>query len=538
MRSPLFSQLARSLRIALFAERARVSTPEALERVAAAEAKRASRRAFLTGSAAVLGGAALAGCSIPVDERTGRVSSAAKPGGPGRVAVVGAGFAGLACATELHAKGVDVTLHEAADRVGGRCSSLRGFFPGQVAERGGELIDNLHKTMLGWAKEFGLGLEDLSKDPGEITYVFGGVRYAESVIVDEFRALFPAMNDDLRKSSGGPTATSYSEYDAVLDRTNLREWLQTRGAGAIVTKAIEEAYVAEYGLEIEQQSSLAWLFFMHADRRSRFQPFGVFSDERYHVVEGNDAIAQGLAGKIGDRIRFGRKLVAVKKLSNGEIELTFSEGGRAKVERADAVVLAMPFSVLRSVSLDASLGLPAWKRRAIDELVYGTNAKMMVGFDGRPWLAHESNGTSYSDYPNHQTTWETNPSLATASRGVLTDYSGGVRGAALRPAKVQDEAAKFLADLDKVWPGAAAQASRVSGKYRVHLEHWPSNPLALGSYTCNHPGYFTTIADLEATPVGNVFFAGEHTSSFYEWQGFMEGAALSGLRAASEVLAK
>ena len=29
---------------------------------------------------------------------------------------------------------------------------------------------------------------------------------------------------------------------------------------------------------------------------------------------------------------------------------------------------------------------------------------------------------------------------------------------------------------------------------------------------------------------------GEHTSSFYEWQGFMEGAVLSGQRAAVEVV--
>jgi monoamine oxidase len=57
-----------------------------------------------------------------------------------------------------------------------------------------------------------------------------------------------------------------------------------------------------------------------------------------------------------------------------------------------------------------------------------------------------------------------------------------------------------------------------------------------GSYTCNHPGYFTTIADNEAKPVGNLYFAGEHTSSFYEFQGFMEGAALSGIRAAREIL--
>ena len=57
-----------------------------------------------------------------------------------------------------------------------------------------------------------------------------------------------------------------------------------------------------------------------------------------------------------------------------------------------------------------------------------------------------------------------------------------------------------------------------------------------GSYTSNHPGYFTTIADNEAKPVGNLYFAGEHTSSFYEFQGFMEGAALSGIRAAREIL--
>jgi hypothetical protein len=28
---------------------------------------------------------------------------------------------------------------------------------------------------------------------------------------------------------------------------------------------------------------------------------------------------------------------------------------------------------------------------------------------------------------------------------------------------------------------------------------------------------------------GNLYFAGKHTNSFYEWQGFVEGAALSGI---------
>jgi hypothetical protein len=44
-------------------------------------------------------------------------------------------------------------------------------------------------------------------------------------------------------------------------------------------------------------------------------------------------------------------------------------------------------------------------------------------------------------------------------------------------------------------------------------------PSVLRVVACNQPGYFTTIAGFEAPPVGNLFFAGEHTSSFYEQQG-------------------
>ena len=91
-------------------------------------------------------------------------------------------------------------------------------------------------------------------------------------------------------------------------------------------------------------------------------------------------------------------------------------------------------------------------------------------------------------------------------------------------------------DKGEVLPGANDAARRnQAGEVLAHTANWSSNPLSKGSHTVNRPGYFTTIAHNEAKAVGNLLFAGEHTSSFYEWQGFMEGAALSGLRAASEV---
>jgi monoamine oxidase len=164
------------------------------------------------------------------------------------------------------------------------------------------------------------------------------------------------------------------------------------------------------------------------------------------------------------------------------------------------------------------------------------NAKQMVAFDGPFWGQLGSSGTSYSDLLDHQTTWETNHSRATLTRAILTDYASGNRGAGMNPKNVQKEADLFVNALQTVFPGASSHATRVDGQYLAHLEHWPSNPLALGSYTCYGPGQFTTIAGNEGKAVGNLFFAGEHTNSFYEWQGFMEGAAISGIDAANSLL--
>ncbi len=525
-RTTLFARLARTIRIARFCDEQGLPSREGVEQARALEERvRLSRRDFLAGAAAA---GALA--ALP------RGAAAAKKPNTLDVGIVGAGLAGLACADRLKTRGVSAKVYEAADRVGGRCYTLRGFFPGQVAERGGEFIDNLHKTMLGYANSFGLAREDVLKEPGEVFYYFNGSHHEEAAVVDEYRAFTAAMRADLQTLSGEPSADVHNAADVALDRTSIAQYLTTRGAGPLVSEAIGAAYLAEYGLELDQQSALNFLLFIHVDKRSRFMPFGVFSDERFHLIDGNDAIATGLAGRLPGQIEHGLRLVKVKKTSAGRIELTFKRGATTVVKTHDHAVLTVPFTVLRGIELDASLGLPSWKRQAIDELGYGTNAKMMVGFNGPFWSELGGNGASYSDLADHQATWETNPKRATSARAVLTDYSSGARGARLNPGQVNTEAGKFVTALNKVYPGALANATKVSGKYVAHLEHWPSNPLSLGSYTCYKPGQFTTIAGNEGKPVGNLHFAGEHANSFYDWQGFMEGACLSGIDAANELL--
>jgi monoamine oxidase len=127
-------------------------------------------------------------------------------------------------------------------------------------------------------------------------------------------------------------------------------------------------------------------------------------------------------------------LVKARKNAS-EIELTF-ENGFSKT--FDAVVFAIPFSTLSDVELDASLGLPTWKLFAINKLRYGTNAKMMVGFDRRPWLAQGSNGGSYSDLGHHQTTWGDKPNKGHGSARDIDGLLGRQPGCRPRPQKRSD----------------------------------------------------------------------------------------------------
>jgi len=496
-----------------------------------------SRRQFLLGAGAT-------GATFALGTITGfplRITDAKPLPSSLSVGIVGAGLAGLACADTLKTHGIRTSIYDAATRTGGRCWSLRGFFPGQVAERGGELIDNSHKTMLDYAKRFGLALEEVNRQPGNVFYHFFGQRYSEAAIVSEFRDFLSVIRRDLNRLSREVTARSHTANDVALDRTDLLAYLEGQNgggvpAGLVAKAAIVAAYEAEYGLTATEQSCLNFLLFIPTDSRSTFKPFGS-SDERYHLADGNDGIVEGLTSELSGQITYERELMRVRRLSDGRIELTFHMGSRTVAKTHDVALLAIPFTLLRKVELDPSLAIPPNQLTTIQGLGYGTNAKLMIGFSSRPWRALGGNGTIYADLANVQTTWETNPSRGTETGGVLTDYSSGARGAGLNRNMVQTEAQRFLSDLDIVYPNTAGAATIIQGQYLAHLEHWPSNPLTKGSYTCYRPGQFTTMAGLEGLAAGNLLFAGEHTNSFYEWQGFMEGAALSGIAAAQSILA-
>ena len=514
-RTPLLRTLARALELARVAD---ASGRSAADVVAEDRAARPWTRRDLLATSALAGAGLALGCARGGDDRgeTGR-----------EVAIVGGGIAGLACAWRLRRAGVAVRVYEAQQRTGGRMWSLRDRFPdGQVCELGGELIDTGHVHLRALARELGLALDDFRDDDPALArdvWWFGGERRSEADLVEAFRPLAAKMDAALSDLPGDVIGYRTPAGAEAIDRMSLAEWLESAGAGGWFRDLLDVAYTTEFGLEIAEQSP--WNLLTLIDTEP--DPFRVFgaSDERFHVRGGNDQVPARLAHELGDRIELGHRLEAVRAAADGSYRLAFGAGSGAREVAADHVVLALPFTLLREVEL--SVPLPAVKKKAIAELGYGTNAKLMVGFAERLWrTAGGSNGSVLSDLP-FQLVWEASR-MQPGAAGILVCYTGGKRGVEMGSGTGEEQAKRFAELLDTVFPGVAALRGTQT------RFHWPSFPWTQASYACYRPGQWTTIAGAEGERVDNLHFAGEHTSA--EFQGYMEGGCSSGLRAAAEVL--
>ena len=514
-RTPLFSLLQRAARIARASKQVAQPLDEFYECGHALRVD-ATRRRLLQGAGA---GLVLAGCA----QLPRPVGS-----GPDEVVIVGAGIAGLTAAWRLRQAGVAVRVFEAQNRIGGRMLSLRDHFPdGQVIELGGELIDTDHVRIRALASELGLVLDDLlAGETMADAWFFDGRKISEREIVAAFVPVAQAIERDLAIVGEGAMTYSDPANAQALDAISIAQWLDRNGVSGWLRKLIDVAYTTEMGLEIDQQSAWNLLTFIGTEDKDAFKVFGA-SDERFHVRGGNDLIPTRLGGKVADAIESGHVLESLRG-GDGNYTLSFRRGAASKQVQARQVILALPFTLLRKVEL--AVDLPPVKRKAIDTLAYGTNAKLMIGYDRRVWREHEANGASMSDL-SYQTTWDTTRKQA-GTGGVLTNFTGGRHGVELGQGTPRQQADRATADLERLFPGiATARAGARETRF-----HWPSHPWSLGSYACLRPGDWTGIRGAMGESVGGLHFAGEHCA--LDTQGFMEGGCESGETAARAVLAQ
>lgn len=503
-----------------------ISDPEELHAAYESElrARRSAaleRRSFLKA-----GAASVATLAVPSALLTACDDEVTPPVEDEVVAIIGGGMAGIHCAFRLKEKGIKATVYEAQSRVGGRMYSARNkFADSQVCELGGELIDSIHVTMQALAGELGLVLDDrFANEPMGFTrdtWFVNGVSVPDSVLVTQFTAVAPVFQ------------AAYNEEDeakiAALDDTDLDTWLKANVPIATYPElhlVLQNAYRGEYGLENTQQSALNLIYFIDSENPDPFHIFGD-SDERFHTHTGNDAFPTLLSEKLDpSQIELSTKLLAARDASGGGFEIDL-EGPSGKVtKKVTRIVFAIPFSVLREVDL-TKLTLSADKRKVIAELGYGTNAKVMAGFNDRVWrTAHNASGSMTTDMPVQQT-WDTSIGQGGDS-GILTNFLGGEQGVKSGTGTEDDWVKGILPNLELIWPGITAAYTGVAIRM-----HWPTVPTTKGSYACYTPGQWS-FYETEGVREGNVHFCGEHTS--VDFQGYMEGAAETGALVAAEIL--
>ena len=148
----------------------------------------------------------------------------------------------------------------------------------------------------------------------------------------------------------------------------------------------------------------------------------------------------------------------------------------------------------------------------------------------------DSNGDSYADL-GYQNTWDVTRAQA-GTTGIIVNYSGGNMAAAFSPStpysnatenpQVLSYAASFLKQFETVFPGITKQWN---GKATLSTPFLDPNLLC--SYSYWKVGQYTSFSGYEGVPQGPIHFAGEHCSQ--NFQGYMEGGASEGNRAALEV---
>jgi monoamine oxidase len=495
-----------------------------------------SRRDVLKGAAVVAAGAAV---TAALPQR--RAAAAGAP----RVAIVGAGISGLAAALRLQDSGVASTVYEANTRIGGRMFS-NTWGNGQVSEWGGELIDTGHKTVQSLARRFNLPLDDLvgaEPNGSEPTYYFGGRYYPYKTATSDFSAVHNAVQKDAQTFTWPVTYGSTDTGGIALSNLSLYDWIESRvpgGHSSSMGKLLDVAYNIEYGGETTDQTALNLIGLLdYQPSPGNFSIFGL-SDERYHIRGGNQQLPLAVAGVLNTKVKTGWQLTALTRNSDGTQTLTFATGGKTVTVVADHTILALPLGVLQQLNL-RNAGFDATKAGQIASMRMGKNCKLQLQFTSRGWNTTGawpgiSTGETYSD-TGYQNTWDVSRAQP-QPEGILVDYTGGNTAAAFNaatPFSTQTSsqtlawAKAFLAQLEPVLPGVG-----VTWNGQATMSAWHKNPYTNGAYSYWPVGYCHRYAGYERMRQGAVHFAGEHCS--IDFQGYMEGGATEGQRAAVEVL--
>ena len=424
------------------------------------------------------------------------------------VLIAGAGLAGLTAARELTKRGAAVTVIDPRDRVGGRVLTLREpFLHGEHAEAGADLIDESQTEICKLIAAVGLRTAKIL--PGGFTTVrevngrrrIAGKRGWEN-LAKRLQPEVRAFGVSEQRWDGGVA-------DSLAGET-VAQWLNRIRA----PKAIRDVAVGLRGFFLADVEELSLL--MLADQFAEGAPG---REKMFRIRGGNDRLPAALAKALGSTIRLHTILRRVTHTREG-ITAALESKGRIDEARFDFVICTMPATTLRDVVFDPPLPEP--QRRALSILKYGAATKTALQFNRAPWRRRGMPRAFGTALPIGAV-WDGSEEH---NGKILTLLAGGGASAATQDMLAAEGPSRIVRELS--WLNLKnAELTRWASMSWEH-ERWSG-----GGYAFFDTQFPPSLRYVLARPVDRIFFAGEHTS--LRWQGYMNGAVETGMRAAEEV---
>jgi monoamine oxidase len=427
-----------------------------------------------------------------------------------RVIVVGGGLAGLAASRDLIARGADVHLLEARNRLGGRVWSVNDpDFAAVPLELGGEFIDGEHEEIRALCHEFKLTLQPILKDGFGLALDVNGR-------VQVFNGQRPMWNDFKRALSREGEAFTAVECDwnssiaQSIGRYSMQELLAARGASREVI-AMAQALRGFFLADADQLSALVAV-------ELSMQPKDPGHVTISRIKGGNARLVDALAKQRGLKIAL-KSVVSRIEHDDKEVRVVVADGStRGTVVKGNYLVLATPAPIARA--LEFAPAVPPTLRRAWQALQSGPATKAHVRFDTR-WWKKAGRPNAFGSNLDTGAIWE----IAGTGPAGLTLLAGGRASQALRSLLEEggpQRVVRRLACLGE--PEEARDFRSIS---------WELDPFARGGYAAFGPEFRPEWRSELSRSFGRIAFAGDHTSR--KWQGYMNGAVESGQRAARDI---